>query len=378
MKFVFGLVLFLSSSVTFALRDVNYTFDSTVLSNVKDSFHLLRTFVDYYYLLAKNNPDGIDVLKTNPQLGFCLGDPHPENFGIVLNDQNAAQFTINDYDDSGPCPLAIDFLRFLVSIDLYDPSIELNPLYASYLQGLLGPSQFEAPDYIKSLAIDSQNLGLEPQKKSVHKKRFTRDAGEEEVNEQERQFIDSTLAGFGNSIPRFKVLDYLKYVKASGGSHGKMRYRALLETEVGVREVELKEEGSPGTSPFYPSPAPTELTRIIGAFNLGLGSNRSKFYSSTASDDGRFFLVRPRFAGDKAIKLEKLSSAETTEVLKYEAFVLGQLHARSFSNAVDLNTYRSKLTFTNLLSDMTRFSEHFNRKYADLRQNMGVKTKRIK
>jgi len=36
-----------------------------------------------------------------------VGDAHPENFGTLLQKDGTSVFTVNDVDDSGPCPLGL-------------------------------------------------------------------------------------------------------------------------------------------------------------------------------------------------------------------------------------------------------------------------------
>src|SRR5262245_7976394 len=79
------------------LKDVPYHFDQSKLAAAEDSFHFLRSFVDYFYLLVKGNTSAFKVFPSTEHVsGWCVGDAHPENFGVVLLQDGQPLFTMND------------------------------------------------------------------------------------------------------------------------------------------------------------------------------------------------------------------------------------------------------------------------------------------
>ncbi len=76
--------------------------------------------------------------------GLCHGDPKFDNFGWNLVD-GRGNFSDNDFDDAGYCPVAVDVLRYLVATDLWFNDAALN---AAALNA-----------YIKTLASDSNAVG---------------------------------------------------------------------------------------------------------------------------------------------------------------------------------------------------------------------------
>ena len=96
--------------------DINYQFDASKLDASANTFHFTRSFVDYYYAIIAKNTAQLNIAKAASSFtGWCVGDAHPENFGILLQNNSKSLFSMNDMDDFGPCPLAYDFLRLLVS-----------------------------------------------------------------------------------------------------------------------------------------------------------------------------------------------------------------------------------------------------------------------
>ncbi len=86
-------------------------FDAKMKEALQDSsLMFLRSFVNTYYsdLAASNNSQNII---------YCLGDAHLENFGFLLFGSRT-RFVFNDLDDSGPCPLEFDILRYFAAVDL--------------------------------------------------------------------------------------------------------------------------------------------------------------------------------------------------------------------------------------------------------------------
>ena len=83
-------------------------------------FRFFRTFVVYFFDLLhrlKSDPGFPDLSSVEKPMGWCVGDAHLENFGTIWRETPGGEarvdFTMNDPDDGGPCPLYADLLRFL-------------------------------------------------------------------------------------------------------------------------------------------------------------------------------------------------------------------------------------------------------------------------
>jgi uncharacterized protein (DUF2252 family) len=157
------------------LQDVTYNFDAKKLDAAKDPFKFLRTYVDYYYLLTKANRAVLPSLDVNwKTAAWCVGDAHPENFGFLIQNDGSSIFTMNDVDDSGPCPAVLDLFRLMVSARLYEKNIKLGRLTEAYLTGLQGQS-FKMPAALQSILARSQKKGTHPSPDKVSKNRLIRD-----------------------------------------------------------------------------------------------------------------------------------------------------------------------------------------------------------
>ncbi len=334
---VLSITLFFTASPIYAntptpLRDVPYQFDSVKLQASKDPFHFFRSFVDLFYLVYKANTDTLTRVThlTNAE-GWCVGDAHPENFGFQIQENRSTLFTMNDMDDSGPCPVVLDLYRFLVSIQLYNPQMDISPLIRAYAQGLESQN-YSVPSVIRSMQQESLQKGIDPKSKKIKKNHFIRTGEMEEVSEETRSEIISKLSSFLSVSPaQLQVYDIVKTSKVGGGSSGLTRYEILLNIENQLLHLELKEQVTPAIYPVSNS-IPDTLDRIKNTLLIDQGSQASRFYG-VLHIQNRMMLLRPRFSGDVGVNLDKNSNSENASIINFEAYTLGLLHARSLGSA---------------------------------------------
>ncbi|NJM09996.1 MAG: DUF2252 family protein [Bdellovibrionaceae bacterium] len=90
--------------------------------------------------------------------GWVLGDPHPENFGVLYSAEGRV-LAPNDFDDGGEGPFALDLLRYLSTTHGHS-SFMLNNLIDSYVNGLCGSPPL-LPEFMDStLHSDSETKGF--------------------------------------------------------------------------------------------------------------------------------------------------------------------------------------------------------------------------
>jgi hypothetical protein len=341
MKIIF-LISFFISNVSYAdvnistqLKDVAYQFDTDKVNASKDSFHFLRSFVDYYYLILKAN---LSQLKTNQffgnEYGWCVGDAHPENFGMIMTSKNSSVFTMNDMDDSGSCPVAFDFLRLLVSTHLYSADIDLNDLINSYIKGLKGNS-INIPKGISDIIDKSKIRGRNIDPKVLDGEKFNTKIGDN-VEPAIKLSISNILSSTFTD-QTFEVLDCLETSKKGGGSGGLIRYEVLLKLN-GVDSLihlELKELTTPGIFPLYIGDLPSQAERIKKTLDIVQGNIYDHFYQ-VISLNNKFFLIRPKYYGNIGVNIPDNVIDSNTTIIEYEAYILGRIHAKTVtSNYID-------------------------------------------
>jgi len=195
-----------------------------------DPFQFLRSYVDYFYLVLKSNEPNLPLttrLQSIP--GWCVGDAHPENFGVLIQNDGVSMFTMNDMDDSGPCPIGVDLIRLMVSSRLYSHDIDIDKLLNSYLKGLERQA-VEVPSAVLKMLKKSQKRGTAPSSKNIEGRRIVRDSNMVEVNATELDQIKLSLRDLKSSLsPQAKLLDAVATSKIGGGSGGILRYEILLD-----------------------------------------------------------------------------------------------------------------------------------------------------
>lgn len=369
------IILLISINLTQAqeassLNDINYQFDAQKLGDSSDTFHFTRSFVDYYYGIIAKNTAQLNIAQAAASFsGWCVGDAHPENFGILLQNNSKPLFSMNDMDDFGPCPLAYDFLRLLVSSRLYLPKIDIEKIKNSYLIGLR-KENLSAPLSIQTLASDSQKLGENIEPKKLDGNKFKRKTGMSEVTPAIYQTITSDLdaifikRGFVNGD--LKVMDIVSTTKIGGGSGGLLRYEVLcLRGNKDLIHLELKELTMPAIYPVATAAIPSQSERMTKALQFEQGNTYSPYYNVFLIG-GKTMLLRPKFAGNSGITLTDSSDQDNTEIISYEAFILGRIHAAS-AEATYAEVMKN-LSKNDLESDVKNFTSFLNKKYEQIKK----------
>jgi hypothetical protein len=152
--------------------------------------------------------------------------------------------------------------------------------------------------------------------------------------------------------------------KVGGGSGGLLRYEILLNNNNQLLHLEMKEQVVPGIYPVA-SAVPETRQRIITTLLMAQGLGASQFYK-VVDLDGKSFLIRPRFAGNVGLNLDKQSDSENKEIIRYEAYTLGRIHSHSVKN---INAWIQQLTPSKNQqweNDVQIMTDYFNWKYKHL------------
>jgi hypothetical protein len=342
--------------------DVNYQFTSDKLKNVQNEFEFLKTFVDFFYLTLQANQQQLPTLNTLAEnMGWCAGDAHPENFGVLLLKNKQAVFTVNDMDDSGPCPVALDLFRLMVSSNLYSADISLTEMIQAYSNGLENKSM-KVPKLIQKMMDKSVQKGFDPNKNKIANNRFLRDSSVFEVSAEDKQQIEKVLNSYGPFlVSQPLILDLIVTSKQSGGSTGLLRYEVLVSVYKSLFHLEFKEQTRPA---IYPVATKTITVRekIDQMLQLTQGPQASDLYN-VIDLNSRPMLIRPKFAGNKNLNLDELSTKDSPEIIIYESYILGKIHSKSIAS---LKSYIQKLLGIDrslLADEALLISKYYKKKY---------------
>jgi len=349
------------------LMDVAYSFDKTKLDAAKDSFHFLRSYVDYFYLLVKANRGSLQAVSQADNIpGWCVGDAHPENFGVLIRNDGSSLFTMNDVDDSGPCPVVLDLYRLMASSRLYDANTKLDKLVQAYAVGLQGQS-YELPPAVADMIAKSQKKGTAPDPKKISGNSLVRDGNMHEVNAGELAQIKTALASLSGSLsPRAKLLDTVSTSKIGGGSGGLLRYEALLDNGGALLHLEFKEEVIPSIYPVSAGQIPAAPQRVSTTILMDQGAGASALYN-VVTIAGKYMLIRPRFDGNVGMSLDKQSGGDNKDIIRYEAYILGKIHGRSIRDAGNWSRQVLNIPASAWENDVELMTSQFELKFSQLK-----------
>jgi uncharacterized protein DUF2252 len=350
------------ASPSLSLSDVPYQFDQTKLDVAKDSFHFMRSFVDYFYLLIAQNQDRLGTASSFKDFsGWCVGDAHAENFGFVMQKKGNSVFIMNDLDDAGPCPVAYDLFRLMSSSQLYTPNARNEDILSAYLAGVQGDT-YSMPAAVGALYKDSQKKGANPHPKKVDGNQLVRDQGSQELERGTLKDLQKTLNGFMSGLT---LLDAFKTAKVGGGSGGLTRYELLVQIGPRLLHLELKEEVRPAVYPVATAPIPATSARIAKALEVEQGPQTLPFYG-VVQFQGLDMLVRPIFWGNAGVSLDKNSEDDNLSIIYYEAYVLGTLHRKSLNDSAKYVSLMKGTPVSAWNQDVAAMAAFMNKKFKTL------------
>jgi uncharacterized protein (DUF2252 family) len=379
------------------LANVDYSFDQEKVTVAPNSFHFLRSFVDYFYKLVVVNKNSLPTIA--PQMkysGWCVGDAHAENFGTIIQKDGTAFFTANDADDSGPCPVILDLLRFSVGSKLYNNNVPLENIVSNYWKGLSN-EKVQVPSVIKKMIAESEKKGLEPKESKVDFKGGKFIVDEEvptqeitgETKEEIKRHLESILSDYTKS--EFEIADWFETKKVGGGSGGLTRFEVLVKLnpkngKSSFLHLEFKAQPSPSIYPVVENKALIEDTASRVKTTVALTqSEPTSLYTVVrmetvkTNDLATDMLVRPRFAGNLGLALPDNTLAQNLEVLNYEAYRLGQIHRASLlSNPNVLADYTVEIAFMKghlegFKAEVEKFKKLYELEYKKQKQALGQK-----
>ncbi len=304
--------------------------------------------------------------------GWCVGDPHLENFGVVriggCSGKFSGRFTVNDPDDGGPGPLAADVVRYLAGILIRFPNKPTGPVFEAYYNGLSGGQRREELVQLEQLLLTSTGKKKARADKVKFKGKLFKleklnkeDFDELKIRSRHRRWVEEAISGAVGD--RYKVCSnaLVRFRKKGGGSGGLKQFRVLLmpkgvacsATNSGakkaVRVVDLKHITRAGicgwhspTPPAWPDWSPaggpacgTVTTEMVQRVEHSLALERG---SDTLGPFPRTLmhprlgpcLVRVRCSQEQGVNLKEMKKKGlTSTVIALEADVMGRLHAAS-------------------------------------------------
>lgn len=295
------------------------------LESPKDFF---RSFTPYFHLHLRR-----DLFQKPPwnQLGnettWCLGDPHPENFGALLSEKGLAFYGPNDLDDAHPCPTAADLFRFLTGWRLWVGDGGSEELLATYFQARRTGQPLSTPLSVRSLLRESEWRGRAPRRQWYHAELGVLRRRSDVIpvpSPFDRELAQTTLKVLEG---KGRVIQVAERLRLDGGSGGVKRFLALVQVQSGPLILEFKEVTRPAVFPWG-MPLLDPFTRVQSAWDWTQKETGTP-YHRTVSLFGRPFFTRPLWDGHLDFDLDEMSGQQHREIAHFQASLLGVLHRRS-------------------------------------------------
>ncbi len=333
---------------------------------------------------------------------FCVGDVHPENFGVMPNENGAPFFGVNDFDEAHLAPFSYDVKRGAVGFYL---AARANGFKKSarrrivrcwtegYLEGLAAFARDDrerwfqyrmdsSPPMIRTLLESVQKDRARFLEKMVDtdKQRFR--AGEEIVpysthidtfQKVVTAYRDQVNAALRTDPDRFFRVHDVAIKKESGtASLGLDRYYVLIDgpsehpTDDVILEFKAERRSAlRGLAPPFDRPADEPdadqpAKGVVRAHRVQLAGG-DPFYGS-AEIDGQSFLVRERSPFKDDIDPDDLDEDDMADYAGICGQVLAQTHARSDEDTGTGEDEAEKRILESVnrrlfVDDVTRFAE---------------------
>lgn len=288
---------------------------------------LTRAFEPQFYL------DMLSFQNVGP-IGICHGDAHFDNFGFVVFGEGP-KFVINDLDDAGYCPVALDMLRLLVSIRLTPADKSMVSKVAAVYADIVNPKNgaVEVPELPASMfpadlrdTKDAKEKDAELVKTHTKHDRFILDG---KLSPAKSATAEEVIAAVRKGHEDMRILDVAEYAKTTGGSAALLRFWVLHENKTGAREIlELKRMVQPATAVGHwkaiPKPRLEWATRT---FWSGLEIHHYR----TVSLKGMEFMLRSR--NKPSIEWDEIPPSKRQTAYSVEAGILAKLHRPSWKGS---------------------------------------------
>lgn len=303
-------------------------------------------------------------------LVFTIGDVHPENFGVMPNENNVPFFGVNDFDEAYYAPFSYDIKRGAVGFYIVckvrgfkKKSCEkiVKSFVKGYLEGLKSFAkddrerwhQFRldnSPKLIKDLIKKSQKSREEflTEKLDMDKERF-RTSDEtvpfskhiEEFQQVIKQYVeDNQIEVNGNKEDFFKVKDVAVKKGSGTASMGLNRYWILINGPTEDKDdnlvLEMKQARNSALTGLVGAGEKTtkntnKAAHIVDAHKIHLAGG-DRFYGYATYNEHNY-LIRERSPFKEEIDLDDLNKSQMKEYASICGQTLAQTHARSDKDA---------------------------------------------
>lgn len=290
----------------------------------KSAFRFFRSFAHTWHLDMADLPRD----KIPGSTCFCLGDPHPENFGIVTF-RDGPHYVFNDLDDAGPGYAALDALRYFTALALMDgvdpkdylqlyEDLVYDRTHHRSLPLHLVPSLEEADKKELDKWLDGTSFRLDDP-----------DLGLEAVDPLRCAQILAALDDAAR-LDGMRVLSVAERRVEDGGSAGLQRLMVLVEDERDRLDLlELKE--MPLAASSWSRQLIEDDDRLLRAVQE-IWRGLTPFHHREVILGRKSYMLRTRL-GRAKLRLDKVDDGAKAPIIETQVSILGRQHRTAYRSA---------------------------------------------
>ena len=322
----------------------------------ESAFRFFRGAALLYYRDLAGSDAGLPIV-------LCLGDVHPENFGVMPGVDGTPVFGPNDFDEAHFAPFTYDVKRGAVGFELATKEVDFRKkqrrrIVKTFAQGYLdGLNEFAIDDREASLTMRIDNSPPIVRKLLECSIKERTDWLAKMVNIERSEFVptdeivpqSSRVPEFQKAIDRyckqnnlevagrltdFRVKDVALKKGSGTASLGLERFFVLIDgpSESSADDIilEMKQtrpSALRGLTPGFGTSSKEDAKRIVDAHRVHLSGGDP--YYGYAELDGRSFLVRERSPYKNSLDVSNLDFDGWIEYAGVCGHVLALAHARS-------------------------------------------------
>ncbi len=300
----------------------------------KNISQFIRSNAVHYWSYMKGRANSSALKPYLKFQGFVAGDPHMGNFApIPLRSQNGSRqmrFVNIDFDDAGFGPFAIDFARYVVTVEASHPKVKKGDLEEAYVLGLSGESvrpEKEIQEFLDMPVAEYDALAVGYVQKHTNSKGFLL-----EQDKLEADRGDIPRSAIAAQFPGMKLVDVAIRPRERGGSEG-IRLWCLVEEKDGFRHImELKPWETSGLTYYQQQPALEQW--LMGVYETFWPKFDTSEYSLIEiKGHGLFWKRQKKFSMIDELK-DEFKTANSLAI--YDANLLGLAHGRQKQSAAYL------------------------------------------
>ena len=292
----------------------------------------LRANVADFWVFARDHR----LLADYPSTGVVVGDTHLANFApipvLLKSGATEMRYLDVDFDDAGRAPLALDFLRLVVTSRAVNSDVKIKELVAAYIKGLMGEDvapPAAVSKYLNFTASDYRAMADEDFNGKTNDQGFKLKPGKIEAYNG-----PLTTGQLAPLLPQIKIIDLATRPHDTGGNAG-ARVWIYGKDASGLRRLfELKKYQRTSLDQY----AQQDDARAWEA------DVRSKLWPEVAEGEYRLVSLAPNetyWLREKKLSLidipysnkDKAAGKLVLALATYDSYILGRLHGQQTESA---------------------------------------------